>query len=122
MRNAHVSSRYAGGFVESVNGLAGGSEHGAPVDWFYFVNGVQAPKGAAATTVHPGDHVWWDLHDWSQTEQVPAVVGSFPEPFLNGLEGKRLPVRIECEAAAVRVPDRRGAPARARDPRRCRRS
>jgi len=25
------------------------------------------------------------------------VVGSFPEPFLHGLAGKRLPVRIECE-------------------------
>jgi hypothetical protein len=30
---------------------------------------------------------------------VPAVVGSFPEPFLNGLEGKRLPVRVECADA-----------------------
>ena len=25
-----------------------------------------------------------------------AVVGAFPEPFLNGIEGKRLPVRVEC--------------------------
>ena len=48
--------------------------------------------------MHPGDHIWWDLHDWSQTDSVPAVVGSFPEPFLNGIEGKRLPVRIECAA------------------------
>ncbi len=44
----------------------------------------------------PGDHIWWDRHDWSQTEHIPAVVGSFPEPFLNGIDGKRLPVRIEC--------------------------
>ena len=43
--------------------------------------------------------MWWDLHDWSQTDDVPAVVGSFPEPFLNGTEGKRLPVRVECAAA-----------------------
>jgi hypothetical protein len=28
--------------------------------------------------------------------RVPAVVGSFPEPFLHGIAGKRLPVRIEC--------------------------
>ena len=27
---------------------------------------------------------------------IPAVVGSFPEPFLHGTGGKRLPVRIEC--------------------------
>jgi hypothetical protein len=29
---------------------------------------------------------------------VPAVVGSFPEPFLHGIDGKRLPVRVECVA------------------------
>ena len=46
--------------------------------------------------MHAGDHIWWDLHDWGQTDYIPAVVGSFPEPFLNGIEGKRLPVRVEC--------------------------
>jgi hypothetical protein len=96
MRNAAVGTRYGGGFVESVNGLSGGEAGGQPVDWFYYVNGVEAPKGAAATNVHPGDHIWWDRHDWSQTNTVPAVVGSFPEPFLNGMGGKRLPVRVEC--------------------------
>jgi len=100
MRNATVSTRYGGGFVQSINGLSGGQEGGEPVDWFYYVNGVQAPKGAAATNVNPGDHIWWDRHDWSQTEEVPAVVGSFPEPFLNGIEGKRLPVRVECAAVS----------------------
>jgi Domain of unknown function (DUF4430) len=98
MRNANVTTRYGGGFVEGVNGLAGGESGGRPTDWFYYVNGVQAPKGAAATNVSPGDHIWWDLHDWSQTDSVPAVVGSFPEPFLNGIAGDRLPVRIECAA------------------------
>jgi len=100
MRNYPVSTRYGGGFVQSIGGLSGGQEAGQQVDWFYYVNGVQAPKGAAATNVHPGDHIWWDRHDWSQTEEVPAVVGSFPEPFLNGIEGKRLPVRIECASVS----------------------
>jgi hypothetical protein len=100
LRNDKVTTKYGGGFVESVDGLAGGQEAGGdPLDWFYYVNGIEAPKGAAATNVHPGDHVWWDLHDWSQSDDVPAVVGSFPEPFLNGVEGKRLPVRVECAAA-----------------------
>jgi hypothetical protein len=99
-RNATVSTRFGGGFVQSIDGLAGGQEGGAPVDWFYYVNGVQAPKGAASTNVHAGDHIWWDRHDWSQAEDVPAVVGSFPEPFLNGIEGKRLPVRVECAAVS----------------------
>ncbi len=98
MRNATVSTRYGGGFVESVDGLSGGETGGQPSDWFYYVNGIEAPQGAAATNVNPGDHIWWDLHDWSQTDSVPAVVGSFPEPFVNGIDGKRLPVRIECAA------------------------
>ena len=96
MGNAPVTTRYGGGFVQSIDGLSGGQEAGRPVDWFYYVNGVEASKGAAATNVHPGDHIWWDRHDWSQTDNVPAVVGSFPEPFLNGIGGKRLPVRVEC--------------------------
>jgi hypothetical protein len=100
LRNDKVATKYGGGFVENIDGLSGGQEAGGdPLDWFYYVNGIEAQKGAAATNVHPGDHVWWDLHDWSQTDDVPAVVGSFPEPFLNGVEGKRLPVRVECAAA-----------------------
>src|ERR1700685_3229599 len=100
MRNATVSTRYGGGFVQSINGLSGGQEAGEPVDWFYFVNGVEASKGAADTNVHPGDHIWWDRHDWSVTDHIPAVVGSFPEPFLNGIAGKRLPLRVECAVVA----------------------
>ena len=96
LRNAKVSTRFGGGFVQSIDGLAGGQQSGAPVDWFYYINGVEAPQGAASTNVHPGDHIWWDRHDWSQTDDVRAVVGSFPEPFLNGIDGKRLPVRVEC--------------------------
>jgi hypothetical protein len=100
LRNDKVTTKYGGGFVQSINGISGGQEAGGdPIDWFYYVNGIEAAKGAAATNVHPGDHVWWDRHDWSQTDHIPAVVGSFPEPFLNGLEGKRLPVRVECAAA-----------------------
>jgi hypothetical protein len=34
------------------------------------------------------------------TDEIPAVVGSFPEPFLNGIDGKRLPVRVECAVVA----------------------
>jgi hypothetical protein len=100
MRNAKVGTRFGGGFVQSVNGVSGAQEGGEPVDWFYYVNGIEASKGAASTNVHPGDHIWWDRHDWSQTDDVPAVVGSFPEPFLNGIEGKRLPVRVECAAVS----------------------
>jgi hypothetical protein len=95
-RNAQVATRFGGGFVESVDGHSGGTQGGEPVDWFYYVNGVEAPKGAAETNVNPGDRIWWDLHNWSQTDTVPAVVGSFPEPFVGGIEGKRYPLREEC--------------------------
>ncbi len=99
-RNYAVATSDGGGFVESVDGLSAGQEAGQSVDWFYYVNGVEATRGADATTGQSGDRIWWDRHDWSQTETVPAVVGSFPEPFLNGIEGKRLPVRVECASVA----------------------
>ncbi|MFZ0089344.1 MAG: DUF4430 domain-containing protein [Solirubrobacteraceae bacterium] len=92
-RSFTVSTRYGGGFVQSIDGLA---PSGDGADWFYYVNGIQAPKGAAATAVHAGDHIWWDLHDWSATQSIPAVVGSYPEPFVNGVGGKRFPVTVEC--------------------------
>jgi hypothetical protein len=95
-RNAKVSTRYGGGFVQSIDGLAGGRRGGRPVDWFYYVNGVEASKGAAATGLRAGDRVWWDRHDWSAAMRVPAVIGSFPEPFVHGIGGRRLPVRVEC--------------------------
>jgi len=91
-RNARVDTRYGGGFVQSIDGRAGS----AGTDWFYYVNGVEAPRGAASTKVHDGDHVWWDRHRWRATMRVPAVVGAYPEPFVHGVDGKRLPVRIEC--------------------------
>jgi hypothetical protein len=100
-RNARVDTRYGGGFVRSINGLAGAPR----VDWFYYVNGVEAQRGAAATRVHPGDRVWWDRHDWTATETVPAVVGSFPEPFLHGVDGRRLPVRVECAPGTQKACD-----------------
>jgi hypothetical protein len=94
-RRFRVSTRYGGGYVESIDGLSGGSPH---LDWFYYVNGVEAGKGAATTPVHQGDRIWWDLHDWSAAQDTPAVVGSFPEPFVHGVGGKRLPTVLECGA------------------------
>jgi hypothetical protein len=95
-RNATIGTRYGGGFVQSINGISGGTVDGQSADWFFYVNGVEAAKGAAATKLHNGDHVWWDRHDWAAAESIPAVVGSYPEPFLDGYNGKRFPVRVEC--------------------------
>lgn len=62
-----------------------------------FVNGILVDKPISTLTVHGGDRVWLDQHKPSVARQIPAVVGSFPEPFLHGSDGKRLPVRVECD-------------------------
>ncbi|HEX5194937.1 MAG TPA: DUF4430 domain-containing protein [Solirubrobacteraceae bacterium] len=95
-RSFKVSTKYGGGFVESIDGHSGSSDR---YDWFLYINGIQSPKGAASTQVHKGDHVWWDLHDWRATDSIPAVVGAFPEPFTNGFGGKRYPTIVECVKA-----------------------
>jgi Domain of unknown function (DUF4430) len=100
-RDFDVDTRYGGGFVQQINGIAGGREDGRPVDWFYYVNGILAEEGAAARKLVPGDEIWWDHHDWGASADVRAVVGAFPEPFLSGTEGKRLPVRLDCADAAA---------------------
>jgi hypothetical protein len=94
--NYDVETRYGGGFVQEVDGIAGGREDGRRADWFYYVNGIEAPIGAAERRVTAGERVWWDHHRWEAAQRVPAVVGSFPEPFLTGLEGKRFPVKLVC--------------------------
>jgi hypothetical protein len=96
-RNADdVTTRYGGGFVQSIEGRAGGEEDGRRFDWFYYINGVLAEVGAAEREVREGDYVWWDRRDWSGAMGVPAVVGSFPAPFTTGVFGDRLPTRLEC--------------------------
>jgi hypothetical protein len=96
-RHFRIGTEYGGGFIDSINGFAGSSSSGH-YDWFYFVNGVLAPAGAGTTNVHNGDRIWWDLHDWVENDGVPAVVGSYPDPFLSGVGGRRYPTRVECVA------------------------
>ena len=90
-----VTTRYGGGFVQSIDGLAGNQT--AERDWFFYVTGSEASVGAADYQLARGDVVQWDYHDWHATQHIPAIIGAFPEPFLHGLKGKRLPTRVECE-------------------------
>jgi len=62
-----------------------------------FVNGILAGEPAAKVELHGGDRVWLDQHDSAVATPITAVVGSFPEPFVHGIDGKRLPVRVECD-------------------------
>lgn len=90
-----VDTRFGGKFVEAIDGVAGSSSAGSH-DWFYFVNGILADRGAADRDVEPGDVIQWDGRDWAATQRIPAIVGAYPEPFRSGVEGKRLPTRLEC--------------------------
>jgi hypothetical protein len=91
-----VTTRYGGNFVQEIDGVSGGRSEGRRVDWFYYVNGIEASNGAGERKLYPGDRVWWDHHDWEGAMRVPAVVGSFPEPFRSGQDGKKLPIRLVC--------------------------
>src|SRR4051812_50069183 len=42
-----VKTRFGGGFVQEIDGVAGGREDTRRVDWFYYVNGVESSGGAA---------------------------------------------------------------------------
>src|SRR4051794_15090243 len=110
IRNAKIQTRYSGRFVNAIDGTESKSSGDRRLDWFYYVNGIEADVGAAEKKVEGGDRVWWDHHDWSGAMRVPAVIGSFPEPFLHGSEGKRYPIRIDCgsesNGACNRVSDR----------------
>jgi hypothetical protein len=90
-----VKTRFGGGFVNAIDGLAASTISGHS-DWFYFVNGIEASMGAAQRTLAQGDVVQWDYRRWDATMRVPAIVGAYPEPFLHGSGGKRLPVRVDC--------------------------
>jgi hypothetical protein len=96
---ADITTRYGGGFVQSIDGVEGAEREGRSFDWFFYVNGIESPIGAAEARVYGGDRVWWDYREWTEAMRVPAVVGSWPEPFVHGSEGKAFPVRIDCLTA-----------------------
>jgi hypothetical protein len=91
-----VKTRFGGRFVQEIDGLKGSGATGMR-DWFFFVNGVESDVGAAEYDLSPGDRVQWDYRRWDTAMRVPAIVGAFPEPFRNGPEDKRRPVRVECD-------------------------
>jgi hypothetical protein len=98
-RAAEITTRFGGGFVQSIDGIEGESAGGRTSDWFFFVNGVESATGAADVAVRAGDRIWWDYRDWTDAMRAPAVVGSWPEPFAQQSAGAaRAPVAVECAA------------------------
>jgi len=77
-----VKTAYGGGFVDSM--FDRDTDAGAQRGWLYFVNGMSPGHGANEQTVRRGDVIWWDHHDWGGQPTSGGVVGSWPEPFING--------------------------------------
>ena len=96
---ARLKTRYGGRFVQSIDGVSG-SRTGRR-DWFYFINGYEADRGAADYKLRPGDVEWWDYRSWKGAMHVPVVVGAFPEPFLHGYDGKTRKATIVFESMAL---------------------
>ena len=104
-----IETRYGGGFVKSIDGFEETQRGGHPYDWFFYVNGVESPVGAAEVSLQGGERIWWDIHNWSATEHVPMVVGSWPAPFTTGWEGHAPVVVVECEGGGDACATVRGA-------------
>ncbi len=85
-----VETGYGGGFVNAIGGLASGYTTGGNeqqrLDWFYYVNGVISSLGATDYVPAQGDVIWWDYHPWGNISFTPAVIGAFPQPFINGYD------------------------------------
>jgi Domain of unknown function (DUF4430) len=79
-RVADIGTSYGGRYVQSIEGLDGSLS--AQRDWFYFVNGIEADRGATEYRLQPGDVEWWDYRSWARQMRQPVVVGAFPEPFV----------------------------------------
>ena len=94
-REAEVDTRYGGRFVKTIDGLEGSLARGR--DWFYFVNGYEADRGAAEYRLRDGDVAWWDFRAWRGRREQPVVVGAFPEPFLHGYGGKTRPAAVRYD-------------------------
>jgi len=99
--SAKISTRYGGGFVQSIEGLEAEESAGRSLDWFFYVNGVESTVGAADYPLHGGESIWWDYRGWNAAMRVPAVVGSWPQPLLDGYDGDTRPVAVECLGGGV---------------------
>jgi Domain of unknown function (DUF4430) len=99
--SAEITTRYGGGFVQSIEGVAEAERGGHPYDWFFYVDGVESQVGAAEYELEGGERVWWDYRNWSTANHIAAAVGSWPAPFSDGIGGRRYPVALECRGGGA---------------------
>jgi len=93
---ADVETAYGGGFVNAINGI---SSDNVKKDWLIYANGISMNSGALDYELQQGDTLHFDFRDWGFRIFIPAIIGSFPEPFLHGFEGKVNPTVIVYEGA-----------------------
>lgn len=98
---ADVETRYGGRYVQAVNGISGSLEDQR--DWFWFVNGYEGDRSAAAYRLHDGDVAWLDYRDWQREGEARVVVGAFPEPFVHGYAGETRPAVVRFEGSRERA-------------------
>jgi hypothetical protein len=88
-----VETRYGGGYVQSIDGVAGSARRHE--DWFWFVNGLAGDRSGSSYRLRDGDIAWWDYRDWSgDADTLEVVAGAFPEPFVHGYNGKTRPAAV----------------------------
>lgn len=97
----------AGGFVNGINGFKSSIQEQSGKDWFYYVNGTASNCSSKDYHLKAGDKVLWDYHKWDGNSFIPAIIGSYPEPFINGFQGKTKGTRIyyadACKNEALRI-------------------
>ena len=103
---ADVTTRYGGGFVQSIDGIEGSARHRR--DWFWFVNGLAGDRSATAYRLRAGDVAWWDYRNWANDAgTLEVVAGAFPEPFVHGYDGTARPAVVRfapgLRAGALRI-------------------
>ena len=95
-RSAEITTRYGGGFVQSIEGLEARRAPSA------HSTGSSTSTGSSQRWAPPTTRCTGESRSGGTTAtgvaamRVPAVVGSWPQPFLNGYDGKRHPVAVEC--------------------------
>ena len=101
-----MTTRYGGGFVQSIDGIEGSAPTGTRT-------GSGSSTASPETGPRPsyrlrdGDVAWWDYRDWSgDAGTLEVVAGAFPEPFLHGYDGK-----AQACGGPVRARPARRAPA-----------
>ena len=72
-RNAKVTTRYGGGFVQSIDGLGGRRARRAPGRLVLLRQRRRVARRARPPSkLHAGDRVWWDHHDWGGDADDPG--------------------------------------------------